>query len=166
MNDGAPGAPRPGGPGRGPSDESQQAGQRVGDAGRVQRLGQGARVLDLPAGARAHEPAQLLLTGSFPLGGLLAEGAQRPTLALVLDDPLDPDGAERADQLVLEVGDTYEEPDTIQEVASCAVTGQAGALQAAPEAGRLGSVAQARETDAPPAGTKQVQEVPEVGRAT
>src|ERR1700733_12370381 len=103
----------PGGPRRGPgldqgSDAGQEAGQRLGNVGRVQRLGQGARVLDLP-------------------GGLLAEGAQRPTLALVLDDPLDPGGAERADQLVLEVGDTYEEPDTIQEVASCAVTGQAGA---------------------------------------
>jgi hypothetical protein len=53
-------------------------------------------VADLPAGAGAHEAAQLLVAVLAAMGGLPGEGQERAALALRLDQRLDPASAERA----------------------------------------------------------------------
>jgi hypothetical protein len=65
--------------------------------------------VDLPAGAGAHEPPQLLRGGPVLLRGLLLEGAERPELSLRRHHLLHRGDAQDADQLVLEVGDADEE---------------------------------------------------------
>src|ERR1700750_3227083 len=109
-------------------------------------------VADLPAGAGAHEAVQLLVAGSVTVGGLPGEGQERPALALGLDQDLDPAGAERADQLVLQVRDADE-------------VRRFGSVQAASEIALLPLVAQAGQPDAEPARAEQVHEAPDVGRA-
>src|SRR5215475_9845642 len=97
-------------------------------------------VADLPAGAGAHETAQLLVAGCVAVGGLPGEGQEQPALALGLDQVLDPAGAERADQFVLQVRDADE-----------AGRFGAGPVQAAAEIALLPLVTQPGQPDAEPA---------------
>jgi hypothetical protein len=87
------------------SDVGQDAGQRAGYPGEVERGGEHVAVADLPARAGAQEAPQLLFAGPGPLGGLLDEGAERAEFALLPDQLLGRRDTERADQLVFQVGD-------------------------------------------------------------
>src|SRR5467141_2440537 len=98
------------------SDVGEDAVEGAGDAGRVERFGQDSPVTDLAARTDAQETLQLLLAGPVALGGLAAEGTERPELALRGDDPLDRGGAEGADQLVFQVGDAHVEAEPFQVV--------------------------------------------------
>jgi hypothetical protein len=62
------------------SDVGEDAGQRPGYPGEVERSGEHVAVVDLPARAGAQEAVQLLFAGPGPLGGLLGEGAERAGL--------------------------------------------------------------------------------------
>src|SRR5262249_49376676 len=115
----------------------------------------------LPAAPAPHETVQLLVLGPVPLGRLLLEDSERVELALLLDELLGAGRAQRADQLVLQVGDTHEEAGPLQ-VAPALDGAQAGALETSPEAGLLRRVAQPRHPDAEATRAEQVQEVPEV----
>jgi ubiquinone/menaquinone biosynthesis C-methylase UbiE len=71
----------------------------------IERFDQEACVADLPPATAAHEAPELLgMRPSLPRR-LLLEGAEGPELSLGLDDPLHRGGAQRPDQLVLQVGD-------------------------------------------------------------
>ena len=91
----------PGGEARG-SYVGEDAGQRPGYLGEVERSGEHLAVVDLPAGAGTHEAPQLPLAGPGPLRGLLGEGAERAEFTLRLDQLLGRCYRERADQLVFQ----------------------------------------------------------------
>jgi hypothetical protein len=112
--------------------------------------------VDLPAGAGAHEPPQLLRAGPVPLRGLLLEGAERPELSLRRYHLLHRGDAQRTDQLVLEVGDADEEAGPGE------VRTQASPLQAAPEIALLRRVAQAGHRDVEPVRAEPVEETSDV----
>ena len=74
---------------------------------------------------------KLLLAGPVTLGGLPGEGQERLALALGLDQLFDPADAERADQLVFQVGHANEE----------AARGQAGPARPSRQEHVKGSIA-------------------------
>jgi len=92
-----------------PSDMSKYTVQRPRHSGEIQRVDEQPRVLDLPATAGAHEAPKLRLIRQSLLRRLLLQGAERPKLTLSVDDAFDGDGAEGADQFVLQVCDTHVE---------------------------------------------------------
>src|SRR5205085_4120404 len=63
-----------------------------------------AGIADLPPAAAAHEAAQLLLDRAVPPLGLFRQRAERPEVAVRLDDLEHALGAERPDQFAFEVG--------------------------------------------------------------
>src|SRR4051812_22772264 len=95
----------------------EHAGERHGSGRRVERLDEQARVADLAAPAAAHEAPQLLLDRLPAPRGLLLQRAEGVQLAVCLGDRLDRAGAERADQLALEVRLAGEEADPLEVVA-------------------------------------------------
>src|SRR5580693_1144877 len=135
-----------------------------GNAAEVERVHEQARVQALAARPGPHEPAQLPLRAAALLRGLSLEHAERPDLALRLDDTLDRVGAEGADQLVLQVGDADEEAERLH-----AGAGQARAkpspFESPPEVAFLRDVAQAGQPDVEPMRAKPANKALDVGRA-
>src|SRR3984885_14837675 len=120
-----------------------------GDAAEVERVHEQARVQALPARPGPHEPAQLPLRAAALLRGLPLEHAERPELALRLDDTLDRVGAEGADQLVLQVGDADEEAERLH-VRPGQARAEPGPFESPPEVAFLRDVAQAGQPDVEP----------------
>ena len=77
--------------------------------GEIERVDEQRRGLDLPAAVGAEEAPKLILMGPSPPRGLLLEDAERFKVTLGVDDLFDGDGAEGADQLVLQVCDAHVE---------------------------------------------------------
>jgi carbonic anhydrase len=77
-------------------------------------------------------------------------------LALRVDDALDGGGAERADQLVLEVGVAHVEAEALH-LGSPEVGAEAGSLEPAPELALLGRVAEAGQPDVAPSRAVELQ---------
>lgn len=98
---------------------------------------------------------QQRLTGPSPLCGHVREALQRPELAGARDDRLGGVRAERADQLVLEVGVAGEE----------VRRRYAGRREPAPHDRLRGSVVQTRDVDAQPLRPVAQRERPDVGDA-
>ncbi len=96
------------------SDGGEQPGERWRDTIEIERLDEHACVARLPPRARADEPPQLSLDASRPLCGLLLEDPERGELALVVDHPFHGRGAERADELVLEIALADEEAEPLE----------------------------------------------------
>src|SRR5207248_11405307 len=92
-----------------PSDVSEHEVERPRHLGELQRLDEQTRVADLPPAAAAHEAAKLLFLSPASPRGLLLERAKGPEIALSVDDPFHGGGAERANQLVLQVVDAHVE---------------------------------------------------------
>ena len=88
-----------------------------------------------------------------PLGGLLLEGVQQAELALARDHVDHRVGAERADQLVLQVAVADEEAQPFQVVPPADVV--AGAPQGTREEADLAAVAQPGHDDVRPAGVRR-----------
>src|SRR4051794_20365669 len=128
------------------SDPRELQVERSRHAGGIERLHEQARVADLAPAPRAEEAAQLSLRRPPALGGLLLERAKGAQLALRVDDLLDRVDAERADQLVLEVGD-----------AAAGLWAEPRALEAAAEIVFLARVAQAGERDVEAARAEALQ---------
>jgi hypothetical protein len=145
------------------SDVSKDTVERRGHPGEVQRLGKEAGVLDLPAGASAHEALELRRTGPSPLRRLPLEPAQRSKLTLNLDHLLYRGDTERADQFVLQVSDAHEETELFQ-VGAGKMRTQASPFEAAPETALRRLVAQTRQPDVEPPRAEQIQEMPDVRR--
>ena len=94
--------------------------------------------------------------GSVLFGELLLEGAERPELALRLDQVLDDVGAERADELVLQVRHAHEEAECLH-VGASEISAEAGALERTLEVALLRFVAEAREPDAETRATEPIE---------
>jgi carbonic anhydrase len=134
-------SPRPIGP-----HVAQNAVERPRHLLGLERLDEQPGVADLTAAAAAHEASQLLLGGPALPGGLLLERAEGSELALRGDDLLDGGGPERADQLVLEVGDADVEAEPLH-LRPAELRAEAGPLEPAPELSLLGCVAEAGQPD-------------------
>ena len=65
---------------------SEHAIQRPRHTREVQRIDEQGSRLDLPAAVRTDEAPELLLRGPSAPGGLLLESAERPKVALGIDD--------------------------------------------------------------------------------
>ncbi len=102
----------------------------------VERLDEGPAVLDLASTARAHEAAKLLDDCPPLLCGLLLHDAEGMQVTLVLEDSFHRLDAQRADQLVLQVGAADEE----------ALSADAAALQSATDVALLALVAQTADS--------------------
>src|SRR5688500_7365213 len=103
--------------------------QRPRHSGEVKRLDEQGRVADLPV---PHELPKLHLMRLSSLRRLLLEGAERPKLALSVDDLLHGGGTEGAGQLLLQVCDAHVETESFH-IGASEVGAEAGPLQTAPE---------------------------------
>src|SRR5215475_7895258 len=121
--------------------------------------------MDLPAASAAQEAVKLRLGRPSPLRRLLLKGAERPELALSVDDVFDGGGTEGADQFVLQVCDTHVETTRFHASAS-EVGAEPGTLETAPEVTLLPRVAQARQPDVQPLRTEQLQEASDAPRTS
>ncbi len=135
------------------SDVSEDGVERPRDAIEIERVHEQRRVADLPV---PHEAPELLLARERSLGELLLEGAERPELALRLDQVLDDVGAERADELVLQVRHAHEEAECLH-VGASEISAEAGALERTLEVALLRFVAEAREPDAETRATEPIE---------
>jgi hypothetical protein len=78
--------------------------------------------------------------------GLSLEGTKRFEFALGFDDPFDGGYTERANQLVLQVGDAYVETEALH-IGAFQLGADAGPLEPAPEVALLAGVTEARESE-------------------
>jgi hypothetical protein len=123
--------------------------ERPRHLGEIEGVDEQARVADLSAAAAAHEAAELLLVRTALPCGLLLHGAERSEIALGLDHLLDGSGAERPDQLVLQVYNAHVEAETFHPGARDGGP-EAGTLETAAEVALLARVAEARQSHVPP----------------
>src|SRR6202043_1072306 len=112
---------------------------------------------------RAEEAPQLLLAGPYPPLGLPLEGTERFEFTLRLDHPFAGGDAERANQLVLQVGDAYVETEALHVVA-CQVGAEAFPLESPPEVALLSGVTETCEPDVQPFATVLIEEASDVRR--
>ena len=129
---------------RGDEHPIEDAIERPRDLRGIEGQDEEPRVADLPSAPTAHEPSELRFAAPSLLGGLLLQGAERPELTLAVDDPLHRIGAERTDELVLEVDVADVEAERLHGVAIEA-RAEAGPLERPPEVVLLARIAQARE---------------------
>src|SRR2546423_4262062 len=99
------------------SDVAQESIERPRHLPELERVHEQRCIADLPPAAAAHEAAELLLGAPALPPRLLLKRAERAEISLRLDDPFDRVGPQRADQLVLEVGDADVEPELFHLVA-------------------------------------------------
>ncbi len=123
----------------------------------IERIDEQARVADLPAAAAAHEAPKLLLSRPSSPRRLLLEGAEGSEVSLSVHDLFHGGGAERADQLVLQVCDADVEAQPFH-LAASEVRAEAGPLETATEVALLSGVAETRQPDVKPLRAEQVQE--------
>jgi hypothetical protein len=128
----------------------------------IQRSDEQRSISDLPV---PHEAPELLLIALSSLGGLLLEGPERPELTLSLDDLFHSRGAERADQLVLQVRIAYVETELFHPGAR-EVGAEAGAFESAPEVVLLSGIAEACQPDVESLRAEQVEEATDGVRTT
>ena len=127
------------------SDGSQNQIEGPGDAREIEGFDQQAGVANLASSAAAHEPPELGLVAPALLCALLLQGAERPQLALGVDDSFHRLGTEGADELVLQVGHADVEAQPLQ-VGATEVRAEAGTLERSAEVILLALVA----ADPPP----------------
>ena len=139
------------------SDVSKYEVERPRDQREIQRIDEQTRISDLPAATATHEAPKLLLSGSPVPRRLLLEGAERSKVTLSVDDLFHGRGAERADQLVLQVCDAHVETQTFHVDAS-EVGAEASSLETAPEVTLLSGVAETRQSDVEPLRAELIQE--------
>ena len=136
---------------------SKQTVQRPRHLSEIQRIDEQARVSDLPAAPAAQKASKLLLVGPSLPRRLLLEGAEGTKITLGLDDLFHGSGAERADQLLLQVRDANVETESFH-VGASEIGAEAGPLETAPEVALLCGVTEAREPDVKPPRAEQLEE--------
>jgi hypothetical protein len=131
-----------------------------GDAVEIERVDKQAGVADLAPSPTAHEPVELLFRGAIaPRRHLL----KRPKSVEIVVDPkdlLDPRRTERADQLLLQIGDAHEEAEPLH-VRTPEPGAEAGALECPSEDRFLAGIAKARKARAVAACTELLEELPD-----
>jgi hypothetical protein len=110
---------------------SQENVDRRGNAVEIQRLREQASVPVLSSGVNSQEPMKLLLARPRSVEWFVLHLPKRRHLALLLDDPFDALRADGTNELVLEVGDAYEEAERPQP-RSIEITAEAGVLKCPP----------------------------------
>ncbi len=143
-----------------PARVGQHQVERTRDSVELERLDQQPRVADLPAAAAAHEAPQLGFGRPAMPCGLLLERAERAEVAVCVDHLFHRVGAERADQLVLQVRDAHVETEPLHPRAS-EVGAEPGPFEAAPELAFLRGIAEAGQPDVEPARAEVVEEAPD-----
>ena len=134
-----------------------QAVERPGHAGQIERVDEQRRGLDLPA-ARVPMKRRSWSECGRPLhAGCFWNVRNDSEVTLGVDDPLHGRDAQGADQLVLQVGDADEEPESLHAGAR-EVGAEAGPLERALEMALLPCVAEAREPEAEPRRAEPVEE--------
>ena len=113
--------------------------------------------LDLTAALRSDEAVELLLDRPSPPRRLLLEGAERSKLTLGVDQLLHGCGAERADQLVLQVGDADVEAEPFH-IGASELAAEADSLKSALEVPLLRDVTEAGQPDVEPLWAEPVDE--------
>ena len=93
---------------------SQKTLERPRDLVELQRAHEQGRVARLAPAAAAHEAAELRFDRAAAPGGLVLKRAERAKVSLGLDNLQHPLRAERADELVLEVGVADEHGDRFE----------------------------------------------------
>jgi hypothetical protein len=131
--------------------------ERSRHLGEIKCLDEQTCVSDLPAAAAAHETPKLLLRASSLPRRLLLESAEGSKVSLVLDDLFHRGSAERADQLVLQVGDAHVKTEPFQ-VGASEVGTETGPLESALEVPLLCGVTETRQPDVEPMRAVQIQE--------
>jgi hypothetical protein len=116
------------------------------NAGVIEGLDEESGVANLPATAAAHETLQLLLWGASSPLRLLLESAEGPQVTVSGDDPFDPFGPVRADQLVLQILHADVEAQRLH-VGAGEIRAEPGPLETAPEVDLLCGVAEAGQLD-------------------
>ena len=130
----------------------------------VERLDEQPRVADLAAAAAAEEAPELLLDRPAAPLGLLLQRAERAQVSLGRDNLLDGVRAERADQLVLEIGVADEEAERF-EVLARQRRAEARVLETAAELPLLAGVAETAEPEPEPARSVELDEAADRLRA-
>ncbi len=95
------------------SDVGKYPVKRPWHLGEIERLDEQPRVADLPLAGAAHETPKLLLWRPSLPRRLLLQGAERTEFTLSVDDPFHRGDTERADQLILQVGDAHVEAESL-----------------------------------------------------
>src|SRR5262249_41571378 len=126
---------------------SEYAIERSRHAIQVQRLDHQPCIQGLAPGPRADKAAQVLQLCAVSLGGLPLQAAEGSKLTLTLYNPFDPFYAQRANELVLEVGVAHIEAQPLH-VFAPRVGAVAGSLESAPEIVLLTDVDQAGQLHA------------------
>ncbi len=96
--------------------------------------------------------------------GLSLEGPERLELALIIDDPFDRGGTQRADQLILQIGDTHEEPERFH-VGAGEMGAHARPVEATLEVSLLAGVTQTGHPDVEALRSEPTQETSDVLRS-
>jgi hypothetical protein len=138
----------------------EDAVERRGNMVEVERLDEEPGIQDLAPSAAAQEPVELLFAGAIaPRRHLL----QRPKTVQIVVGPkdlLDPRRTERADQLLLQVGDAHEEAEPLH-VRTREPGAEAGALEGSTKHVLLTGIAEPCEPQAIPAGAELLEELPD-----
>src|SRR5687767_12999759 len=128
--------------------------QRPRHPGEVQRVDEQGRVADLPV---PHELPKLHLMSQSSLRRLLLEGAERPKLALSVDDLFHGGSTEGAGQFLLQVCDAHVETESLH-IGASEVGAEAGPLESPPEVALLPGVTEARQPGVHPLRAEPIQE--------
>jgi hypothetical protein len=128
---------------------------------KIQRPDELGSRLDLPAALGAEEAPELFLVAPSSPGGLVLEGAERVEFTLCLEHLFHGGGAERADQLILQVCLADVETESFHAGPS-EVGAEAGPLEATLEVALLARVAESSKSHVEAPGTKTIQEASDV----
>ena len=147
------------------SDVSENQVERPRHVREIEGVDEQACVSDLPAAAAAHPAPKLLLRSPSLPCRLLLKSAERSKVPLGLSDPLHGVGAERADQLVLQICNAHVEAEPLH-VDACQVGAETGSLETAAEVTLLTRIAEASQPDVEPIWAELGQEPPDGLRAS
>jgi hypothetical protein len=122
----------------------EDAVERPRDAFEIERVHERAGVADLALSAAAQEPVKLLLDGTVAPRRHLLQLPKPVEIVVRPKDLRDPRRAERAYQLLLQVGLAYEEAEPLH-VRARELVAKTSALEGSTKHALLASIAQARE---------------------
>src|SRR5215211_1007320 len=134
--------------------------ERPRDVVEVESVDEQTGVPDLSSTSAAQEPVELLFGRAIAPCRHLLERPKPMEIVVVPKDLLDPRRTERADQLLLQIGDAHEEAEPLH-VRPPEPVAEAGALECPSEDRFLAGIAKAREARAVAACTELLEELPD-----
>jgi len=143
----------------------EDAVERPGDAVEIERIDEQARVPDLAPSTAAHETPELLFYGAAAPCRHLLEGPKPVEIVIGPKDLLDPRRAERAYQLLLQIGDAHEEAEPLH-VRARELGAEAGALEGSTKDMLLTGIAETRDPRAIRSGPEPLEKGSDSVRAS